>query len=159
MSAGSTTIRTGFDAPHDASPIHLVRIVFLEKHLVLVANARVSDLFAAKHLKPSVDIFSRHHGFELLDPHKVLLVKGTQAVNSFLKLFDELNDLRRIHAKSVPYVAPTFERFNANLLCIYCARPLRKWLFSPTMIRENGIPKTDSSRVSSTSATRIGAET
>ena len=107
-----TLVRALLDLATRSEPVRLERVVPLEDHLEAEALRRVPDLLAPEHLHAAFNVLARHLGFDLFDPHEVLFVERTQAIDAALELRNVLFDLGRLHAPSSYRNGPGVERLS-----------------------------------------------
>ena len=83
-----TLVRAFLDLAADAHPVHRVRVELLRDDLEAEAHRRVADLLLAEDREPTVDIFARDRGLELLEAEEVLLVDVPKTIDALFELTD-----------------------------------------------------------------------
>ena len=106
-----TLVRPFIDLTADAHPERLVRIVPLKDRLKLEAQRRISDLFFSQYFEPALDVFARHRGLELLDPHEILVVQRAQSVDAQLQLVHQAFDLYELQTLLRVRLKPSKRRY------------------------------------------------
>jgi hypothetical protein len=92
-----TAIGAVLDLAQDAHPILLEGVVALDDRLQLEAFGRIADLRAPKDVDSAVDVLLCDTGWDLFDPHEVLLVERAQALDLHLQFIDGNVQFRDFH--------------------------------------------------------------
>jgi hypothetical protein len=86
-------VRPILDLPADTLPVLLEGVVPLDRRLQLEPHRRVADLFAPQNPEAAVDVLTEDQRLDPFDPHEILLVHGSEALDLVFELVDQHLDL------------------------------------------------------------------